>query len=99
MTCKNRKEQAAERRDERAAKGPEEHKPVSAKKDTKAWCKGVRGRAHRLGIVEVRNPRGELSRIEQYCKACGKTLDTWWNFSMWPQPKPDWLLKHEKVPT
>jgi len=99
MTAKSRKECAADRRDERATKGPDTHKPVAGKKDTKKWCKGVEGREHQLSIVDVHNPRGDLTKIERFCKACGKTLDTWWNFSVWPMQKPQWLLDREKKET
>lgn len=89
MTCDNRKQDAANRRDFRNAKTPESDKLASAKKNTKKWCKGKVGVKH----DPVCTPWNTTILVSDArilaCSKCGKHLDY---YLPWPKqkPKPSW---------
>lgn len=82
------------RRDARHVKdGPEIEKPKSKVKDTKRWCAGKVGKAHKLKWVETSfmasrvptNP--SYFSYEKCCELCGKKFDYWSVYSRRPKPE------------
>lgn len=86
------KKGAADRRDARATKSPEEiPKATAQKKDTKRWCGGHEGRDHKPACFK--EPRGFTGETEWYklcCTVCGKVLDYWSNWFGQRRPRPEW---------
>ena len=94
------KESARKRHIERHTALPEIRPPGGSRKNTRKWCKGVKGREHKSvcrSYAEIQNSveRGEWSREWRVlvCTNCGKHLDNYW-----PMPrfklktlKPDWV--------
>ena len=101
MTAKSWKETAAERRDARHTKVPDDPRPTPGKKDTKRWCGGKVGREHKPKCM----PYGSrfMSGMDIFkdwrvyaCTACGKELERYAPIrfrSDPPQPKPDWVTE------
>lgn len=99
---KSWKETAAERRDDRHVKMPEESvRPVTITKDTRKWCRGKAGVPHKLECRSYRQAKGmavyggEEWRAQLYanwrvliCSTCGKELETWYGRE---KNKPEWV--------
>lgn len=75
------RERANKRRDERQVLVPCIRPPSSSNKDTKKWCRGKVGRAHKPVCVSY----NELKRVSYFgqwkvlmCETCGKQLDHYW---------------------
>jgi hypothetical protein len=78
---------AVKYRDARHTKGPDGHRPVAGKKDTKKWCRGKVGVKHELKCM----PWSTLTTGRVLaCVNCGKHLDY---YLPWPTqtPKPAWV--------
>jgi hypothetical protein len=97
---------AISRRDARQSK-PDIRPPGRSSKNTKKWCRGVVGRAHKPLCVDFATLKNEtrvfgpLGNTKLYdgwktlvCTECGKHLDHWWPSPFkWDKnkPKPDWV--------
>lgn len=75
------RERANKRRDERQTKVPVVRPPSASKRDTKKWCRGKVGIAHKPVCVDY----NDLKRSNYYtgwkvlvCEACQKQLDHYW---------------------
>ncbi len=77
--------------------------PLASSKDTKTWCRGKVGRAHKL-IVRDRHSLGKDYRgawgkdwLVRYCTVCGREVA--WYFPVYvmgikPQIVPQWVIDH-----
>jgi len=84
------KERSLKRRDARQTKVPDIRPPSGSKKNTKKWCRGVKGREHELLCV-AHNTFKDWRVLT--CTKCGKQVDIYFNCSWFirPRPKPDWV--------
>lgn len=86
------------RRNARQDKPPDAHRPVSGKKDTRRWCKGIVGREHKPECMNYAKLAGRVTSLSAEwrilaCSVCGKELD---HYYPWPdiplrKPKPAWV--------
>lgn len=84
---------AAGRRDARHTKGDDTARKPAARKDTKRWCAGHRGREHQLVCEKSEWPPWESpddNRARHLrCTACGKLLESW--YPQWSKERPTWV--------
>lgn len=104
MTAESYKKQAANRRDERNAKGTITA-PGGSSRSTRRWCKGKIGQAHTLTVTlfsalkrasytsAATMYKGWLVR---YCTTCGKEVDRYYPMPGWPKrrPAPEWAFAY-----
>lgn len=91
------RESNIKRHNERHTKGPIKSKPRGNSKDTKKWCKGVRGRKHKCECVSYQDLKRTwwvpASWKVLVCTECGKELDCYmpsdW-FKNYPE-QPEWV--------
>jgi hypothetical protein len=89
------------RRDERNTKGEIKPKPrVGNKKDTKKWCRGVKGRSHQpkcIDYKDIKNAQWAPANWKVYiCQECSKVLDYYWPsepFIRKPEKPPAWVTE------
>jgi hypothetical protein len=94
-----RKKKAALRRDERNARGPEILKTGSSRRNTKRWCRGVVGRAHKpvcYNYAHYKNPPTIAKMPALFddwrilvCDVCKKELAHYFMGSR--EAVPDWV--------
>lgn len=86
------------RRDQRQTKVPDIRPPSGSRKNTKKWCRGKVGRAHKPACKpynEVKNQRpchSDSWKVLE-CSECGKILDHWHPspFRRVKQDPPAWV--------
>lgn len=88
------KQSSVERRDFKSSKEDIENRHSSLKKkDTKDFCRGKKGKLHKLAIQKYADVKQAGKWSEQlymlYCTACGKELEIYWGSG---QEKPEWLI-------
>lgn len=103
MTGESWKGRAAQRRDARATKAPDASAPHRSSKNTKKWCRGKVGVAHKLKCADYDTLKQSVYRVTSsmsskwkvlYCTECGKELDHWYPFgNRTDNPPPDWVTK------
>ncbi len=91
---------AVHRRNERQTAVPEIRPPSGSKKDTKKWCRGKVGVAHKPVCVAYDEHKRTNLRVPEWkillCSECKKELDYYWPSPFrWhdrePEPPPAWV--------
>ena len=92
------RERANRRRDERQDRAPEIRASGGSKRNTKKWCRGKVGVAHKPVCVDYNDHKRAGFRFGTQwkllvCTECNKELDSWWPspLASEPQTPPDWV--------
>lgn len=82
------------RRDERATKVDDQHRPVSGRKDTRKWCGGKVGREHELAVFERKWSFSTSAWHERCCTRCGKEFGRYYRSlgELFRSEPPQWFI-------